>query len=266
MEQLNFNIRKQNDTIENSFENFMIFNKTKNLSKHSLLYYERCYKMFDRFFDTKLSCLTINQQVVENFILYLRKYNPNMGDITVNTYLRGLRGIIYYFIKQGLTPKFHIYLAKADKPIKEVYTDVELKILLQKPDIKKCIFSEYRNWVIINYVMGTGNRLSSITNIKIEDIDFDDATIKIVKTKNRKQQIIPLTNTLVGILMEYLSHRGGSKSDYLFCNLYGNKITELSLQKSIFDYNRKRGVVKTSMHLFRHTFAKKWIMNGRRYV
>jgi len=266
MERLDFNMRKQNDTIEHSFGNFTIYNKARNLSKHTVFHYERCYRMFDRFYDTKLSCNTISQQVIENFVLFLREYNPNMCDITVNTYLRGIRAIIYYFIKQGLTPKLEIKLAKADKPIKEVYTDDELKILLQKPTIKKCAFSEYRNWVIINYVMGTGNRLSSITNIKIEDIDFDDATIKILKTKNRKQQIIPLTNTLVGILVEYLSHRGGSKSDYLFCNLYGHKITEFSLQKSIFAYNRKRGVFKTSMHLFRHTFAKKWIMNGRRYV
>lgn len=27
-------------------------------------------------------------------------------------------------------------------------------------------------------------------------------------------------------------------------------------------YNRSRGVEKTSAHLYRHTFAKKWIMNG----
>lgn len=266
MEKLNFITRKQNDTIENSFENFMIYNRTRNLAKHTLLYYERCFKMFDRFYDTKKPCATINEQVVENFIIFLREYNNSISDITVNTYLRGIRAIIYYFIKQGLTAKFEIKLARADKPIKEVYTDDELKILLQKPNIKKCAFSEYRNWVIVNYVMGTGNRLSSITNIKIEDIDFDDATIRIMKTKNRKQQIIPLTNTLVGILVEYLSHRGGSKADYLFCNLYGHKITEFSLQKSIFAYNRKRGVSKTSMHLFRHTFAKKWIMNGRGYV
>lgn len=27
-------------------------------------------------------------------------------------------------------------------------------------------------------------------------------------------------------------------------------------------YNRKRGVSKTSAHLYRHTFAKRWILNG----
>ncbi|MCL2697847.1 MAG: tyrosine-type recombinase/integrase, partial [Oscillospiraceae bacterium] len=31
---------------------------------------------------------------------------------------------------------------------------------------------------------------------------------------------------------------------------------------AIQTYNRNRGVEKTSIHLFRHIFAKNWIMNG----
>ena len=34
------------------------------------------------------------------------------------------------------------------------------------------------------------------------------------------------------------------------------------LTKNIIQYNRSRGVEKTSIHLFRHTFAKNWITSG----
>jgi integrase/recombinase XerD len=34
------------------------------------------------------------------------------------------------------------------------------------------------------------------------------------------------------------------------------------LKLAIGKYNQKRGVNKTSVHLFRHTFAKNWITNG----
>ena len=34
------------------------------------------------------------------------------------------------------------------------------------------------------------------------------------------------------------------------------------LKHAISKYNRKRGVTKTSLHLFRHTFAKRAVMNG----
>ena len=42
----------------------------------------------------------------------------------------------------------------------------------------------------------------------------------------------------------------------------GDKLTKYSLQNTLRRYNTKRGVNKTSAHLFRHTFAKMWILNG----
>ena len=43
---------------------------------------------------------------------------------------------------------------------------------------------------------------------------------------------------------------------------YGLQMTRDSMDNAIYHYNRRRGVQKTSVHLFRHTFAKNWIMNG----
>ena len=166
----------------------------------------------------------------------------------------------------GYTEPFKISLLKADKKIKETYTDSELAILLKKPDVKKCNFSEYRNWVFINYVMATGNRVSTITNIKIGDIDLDNDTIILKKTKNRNQQITPISNTLKVILLEYLKYRKGDVEEYLFCTSAGKKLTRNSTIEAIRKYNQSRGVSKTSIHLFRHTFAKNWILNGRRYI
>ena len=83
---------------------------------------------------------------------------------------------------------------------------------------KKCRFSEYRNWVFINYLIATGNRLSTVINIKIGDIDFDNDTIILKKTKNRNQQIIPIANSLKIVLLEYLKYRKGTSEDYLFCS------------------------------------------------
>ena len=64
------------------------------------------------------------------------------------------------------------------------------------------------------------------------------------------------------ILIEYLSYRNGEPSDYLFCNIYSGKLSVSGLNTAIRRYNGRRGLDKTSIHLFRHTFAKKWIING----
>lgn len=168
----------------------------------------------------------------------------------------------YYFMKLGYTEPFQITMVKTHKQIKETYTDYELEILLRKPKINKTTFAEYRNWVIINYLLATGNRVATVCDLKIKDIDFGTGTIRLCRTKNRREQIIPISTTLKNILKEYLKYRKGELEDYLFCNVNGIRLSENGLKLAIFKYNKKRGVSKTSIHLFRHTFAKKWILNG----
>lgn len=44
--------------------------------------------------------------------------------------------------------------------------------LIAKQNLKECSFVEYRNWIMINYFIETGNRLRSVINIKVSDVDF----------------------------------------------------------------------------------------------
>ena len=249
-------------TFNEAFERFINFCSARNLSAESILYYKDCYKYFVKYFDGNNLCRAFKEQDFYTYINFLKETHPNVTDTTINTYLRGLRAIIYYAMKLGYMDKFSVRLMKTDKKIKETYTDEELVLLLKKPDIKKCSFSEYRNWVLINYFLATGNRISTVINIKIGNIDFDSGMIKLDKTKNRKQQIIPLNNTISDILKEYLMYRGGESDEYLFPTQDGMQMQRQGMSTAIERYNRSRGVSKKSVHLFRHTFAKKWILNG----
>jgi len=110
----------------------------------------------------------------------------------------------------------------------------------------------------LNYVSNLmGEPHFYLVNIKIEDINLEDEEVLFKTVKNRVQQVIPLTRSLQKILVEYLSYRNGEPSDYLFCNIYSGKLSLSSLNTVIRRYNGRRGVAKTSIDLFRHTFAKK---------
>lgn len=95
-----------------------------------------------------------------------------------------------------------------------------------------------------------------------KDLDFSFDKITLTYTKNRQSYIIPMSGKLKFILNEYIKFRKGNPEDYLFCNQYGEQLTLDGLKHAISKYNRKRGVTKTSLHLFRHTFAKRAVMNG----
>ena len=86
----------------------------------------------------------------------------------------------------------------------ETYTDDELLRLLKKPNLKQCGFTEYKMWVITNFLLSTGVRQKSLLSIKIKDLDFDSDVVRIHHTKNRKALIIPLNTDIKKILQEYL--------------------------------------------------------------
>ena len=136
-----------------------------------------------------------------------------------------------------------------------------LAALLKKPDIRKANFTEYRDWVIINFLLNCGSRAATVRAIQIRDVDLDGGMVFYRHTKNRKAQVIPLCSAMVAILREYLRHRGGEAADYLFCTETGSQLTENGLRQSIARYNTRRGVQKTSIHLFRHTFARKYLVD-----
>lgn len=248
-------------TNEQAFEEFLKYCTIKNLSNHTLSYYQRTFDKFISFIGEDKPTNIITSDLMGDYILYL-KADDNINDITINTHIRGMRAILYYFMRLGYMDKFKVQLIKADKPIKETYTDSELEVLLKKPDARKCRFTEFRDWAVINYLLATGNRISTVANIKIGDLDFENGLITLTKTKNKRQHIIPMASSLKTVLIEYLQYRGGGLDDYLFPNQWGQQIKVDGLKQAIRRYNLSRGVMRTSVHSFRHTFAKKWILNG----
>ena len=75
------------------------------------------------------------------------------------------------------------------------------------------------------------------------------------------QMISPLCSEMKHILQEYLRIRKGTENDYLFPNEFNGQMSENCLVSAIQRYNRSRGVTKTSIHLFRHTFARKYLLD-----
>lgn len=253
--------KKSNLSIQEAFDLFIRKCKIKNLTDLSISSYEKKMVHFYEFIDKSEPITAVTKDTVDDYILWLRE-NTEANDITINSYLRSVRAFLYFCMEDRYIPTFKIQLIKAEKKIKETYTDDELVRLLEKPDVDNCSFSCYKTWVFENYLLGTGNRISTALDLHIGDINFQSGVIILRKTKNRKQQIIPLSATLAEILQGYLQIRGGEADDYVFCNEYGEQASCRTYQQLVRRYNRKRGVEKTSCHTFRHTFAKNWILNS----
>ena len=98
--------------------------------------------------------------------------------VSVATNIRHLRCFINFCIKRRYMEQIEVAIPKYDKELKEPYTDDEMKLLLVKPATNNWV--EYRNWVMINYFFSTGQRLSTVLNIKVSHLDLVNRTMKLI--------------------------------------------------------------------------------------
>ena len=239
--------------------------RERNLREDTIRHYRQSYLRFYKHFDRDMPLSEMNERKYKEYVLRLREEIEN--DVSINSYLRDLIATMRFLMEEGYVTPFKMKSIKVDQWTVETYTDEELRILLKKPDLKKCGFMDYQCWVMTNFVFSTGVRQRSLIFIQIKDVDFDNSVLHVRVTKNRKPLIIPLSSTMLGILKEYLKHRQHkSKEDYLFCNVYGEQLCKTTSYKMLYNYNKSRGVQTTGVHRYRHTFAKQWILNGGNVV
>ena len=201
-------------TFQEGFEEYILDCKARNLRDGTINHYRESIKQIYKRIPADTSISSMSPQTMADFYISLRE-DPDLNEVSMGTYARDLKTLMRFFMKCKYLPFFEIPLPKADKAPIQTYTDDELKMLLKKPDVRKCIFSTYRSWVIVNFLLSTGVRQNSLINIKIRDVDFDNSVVYVNTTKNRKPLIIPLNEDIIKILKEYLQYRGGGIDDWL---------------------------------------------------
>ena len=247
----------QKSPVEQYFSLFLSSAAARGVKDKTLQTYKQHFHSISKRMDVTVPMNCLNAQDVDTMILKMRE--EGLSDCSINSYTRTLKVFFSWCNEEGHS-ELNIKLYKAAETVKEVYADDELLSLLKKPE-SNCNFCEDRNWVIINFLLNSGCRAATVRNIQNQDVDLARKQIVLRHTKNGKVQVIPLCSSMVAILRDYMVVRGGGGNNYLFCNEFGDLLTENALRLAIVRYNTARGVERTSIHAFRHTFARKYLVD-----
>ena len=203
----------------------MRHNRLKNLSPRTIEYYTEDLRYFQ-----KISEVTyldeITDKLYEDFILHEMDKGNKMTAVNCRT--RGLRVFLRFCAKREYMELIHIPMMKVDESFKGPYTDAELEKLLKRPATTES-FVEWRCWAAVNTFLATGIRASTLVNLKIGDLDFENDTIHLSKLKNRKQQMVPMSQSLKTALNVYLKLWDWDDSDFLFPSSDNTQMTVLLL-------------------------------------
>jgi site-specific recombinase XerD len=123
-----------------------------------------------------------------------------------------------------------------------------------KEQLSKIENLKHRSILTLTYSVGL--RVSEVTNLKIEDIDSKRMLIHIKNAKGRKDRIVPLSQTVLGLLREYFKKY--KPKEYLFNGQFRGKYSIGSCQKIYKKYIDN----DTSIHTLRHSSFTNLLENG----
>ena len=259
-------IRSQKDiTLEEGFKMFITDRKLFGVSEVCIKNYMKNFQFFTEYIVKDTLCSDITEDTYKGYIEHMSIHKPHLSPISVNTYLSHMRAILYFLMNKGYVENFQCDLIKAEKPLKKTYRAEELLLMFEEPNKSECSFTDYRNWALVCYFIATGNRMNTVVNLKIGDLDFVNNEIMLTTVKNKRQDIVPMSTALKKVLKKYLEVRGSDNpEDYLFCTVYGEKLSSSGLDTALERYLKKRGIPQTGIHKMRHTFATEYLRNGGR--
>lgn len=163
-----------------------------------------------------------------------------------------------------VNPISKIDIPKQEKNLPDILTIEEVDILL---DIKVIDAFKARNKAMLELMYATGLRVSELVNLKLNDIDLFNATVKTIG-KGNKERVIPLGDFAIEALIIYIEEYRDSMlkrriCDNLFLNNHGLKLTRHGFYKILKELAHEKGINKEiSPHTLRHSFATHLLNNG----
>ncbi|WP_246798636.1 tyrosine recombinase XerC [Deferribacter autotrophicus] len=217
--------------------------------------------------DENIMLNKIDYFMLRGFVAFLHEKGLARGSIERK--IASLRSFFKFLIKRGFiedNPARMLKFPKKDKKLLTVFDIDSIFNLLELPDKSKPI--GLRDALILEFLYGTGVRVSELVGIKVDDIDFSGKRVRIYG-KGKKMRIIPLSDYILELLSKYLSERERIavkrmvKTDKVFINRLGTGLTDRSVRRIVDKYLKIAGLpLNYSPHSFRHTFATHLLENG----
>ena len=147
----------------------------------------------------------------------------------------------------------------------EVLTVSEINDILDSIDLS--LPEGQRNRAMLEVLYSCGLRVSELITLRYSDVYFDEGFIK-VEGKGSKQRLVPISDTAIREIKNYLLDRNGMVvkkgfEDILFLSRRGTALSRIMVFHIIKHQTEMAGVHKNvSPHTFRHSFATHLLEGG----
>ncbi|MBM6500214.1 tyrosine-type recombinase/integrase [Flavobacterium macrobrachii] len=255
------------EKIKESFADYLFLEKK--YSKHTVNAYITDLNSFHDFIKEEFeqeNLAEVSYPLIRSWIILLSEKKAE--NVTINRKISSLKAFYKFLLKSKqieVSPLFKHKALKTPKKIQIPFSEKELDLAINQIKYPEG-FDGIRDKLIIDLFYTTGIRRAELINLKVSNVDNQNATIKVLGKRN-KERIIPLLPVIINEITEYLQQRNSLKTiidtENLFLMLKGVKLNETFVYRIINDYfSAVSEKVKKSPHILRHTFATHLLNNG----
>jgi len=241
------------DNLKHSINLFMSIMKMDGLSPLTLKSYTLELKLFQAYLKKPTSQITPS-----DIRTYLSQYS-SLKTSSISTKLSILKSLFSYLTSEGIitsNPTSRIKPPKKEKRLPKSLSIEELEMLRES-----C--HTLRERAVIEIFYSTGCRLSEIRNLNLDDINWQDTSVKVIGKGNKEREVF-LSPKCVYHLKKYIASREDDDPS-LFVRERNphTRVSIRAIQQEFKRFAHRSGIPKTIYpHLFRHTFATDLLNNG----
>ena len=269
-------------TLDEAIEIFIQAKEAEGIRKSTINGYYDTVRYFKDWLNKDINDIEqITPVIIREYINYLKNDRlPYQGDdkregtkkglsvYTINIRLRNLKTIFRFLFNEEIinkNPTSNIPLVKDDAH-EEVQglSDEEIDAILASFDDKS--FAQWRDKTLVLLLLDTGLRINEAVSLTSENIDFHQNTLIVPSSiaKNRKNREIPISREISKRLKQLFdeTEQYFGEGTQIFMNAYGDDFTADAFRKRLNRLKKKIDIPKLHPHMFRHTFARNYILNG----
>ncbi len=237
----------------------------KNYSVLTVKAYTDDLEQFTSFFEIEFelkSWKELNYSCIRSFIV--DRVDSGLSNRSINRKISTLRTFIRFLMKVGeldFNPVAKHQPLKVAKRLQLPFSEVEVFDVFEAFEEVKD-YSDLLRLLIVELFYATGMRRGELLSLKVQNIDLQLNTIRILGKRN-KERIVPLLEVVKKTLISYLAIRPQNSSDALLLSEKGVKISESFVYRTINTYfSNVSAKAKKSPHILRHSFATHLLNNG----
>ncbi|HQR42721.1 MAG TPA: tyrosine recombinase XerC [Gemmatales bacterium] len=209
----------------------------------------------------------VSTRTIRGFMAHL--HEQGFSKSTSARRLAALRSWFKYLCRQGelaTNPTEGVRGPKKDKILPKFLTEEAIdKVTTASAGDE---VSGPRDEAILGTIYSAGLRVSECVQLNLEDVNLDDQVL-LIRGKGKKERLAFLGEAASKLMVTWLEERSkllqvkGKKTEAVFINKFGTRLTTRSVGRLLAKYLRQLGMAgQASPHTLRHSFATHLLDRG----